>query len=511
MKFILAHSKNMIHPNNFLIIFVFVLIAFISISISYQPKQSFFTTNNRFRRSKLVLSSEKPYPKVPASAWKWPVSWPFPSEYLDEVSPTDFQEMTHSSRLILKNHLMKFVSDNSSTLEVALSSPIFIDSNKFILYDSIMPSDIHSMESTPRRNIYDNIILTSGVESLTEPRSSFRTIWKALKPGGNCYICFFGKPVNEVKTSVRMWTTMTDEQKIWIAGSYYRYSINNGWTTIEGYDILNSTSIEMEFKNSDFNNSLYAVKATKMPYPNSNESSPKVLQEKLAYELLGYEEFDLEDKSFLSSRLATFDSLDDTIDSGEISSKIEKIHQIYGAITGVNGIIPKSIKAILAVQLVDNWTNSDGQIQALKRGLGIETPDAEFWIPVGTLTSKLRPREKIHLLADIVSSWHATDDGISSFPTALSAISESLRVRLLSEGNGDDAVSSSSVDPDANEGSIQQLSVDFAINDFLLSPSTSQNKNTSLSRILSFIQAAKTEDLINLAKKCNVDNAVDKI
>ena len=40
---------------------------------------------------------------------------------------------------------------------------------------------------------------------------------------------------------IKMWATMTLEQKIWIAGSYFHYSAVDGWENIESCDVIGNS------------------------------------------------------------------------------------------------------------------------------------------------------------------------------------------------------------------------------------------------------------------------------
>ena len=40
---------------------------------------------------------------------------------------------------------------------------------------------------------------------------------------------------------MKMWATMTLEQKMWIAGSYFNYSAVDGWENIEACDVIGNS------------------------------------------------------------------------------------------------------------------------------------------------------------------------------------------------------------------------------------------------------------------------------
>ena len=64
------------------------------------------------------------------------------------------------------------------------------------------------------------VVVSSGIEHLTNPRDLFREVWRVLKPLGTCFVCFPSKPDYVKNLPVKMWATMNDEQKIWIVGRY---------------------------------------------------------------------------------------------------------------------------------------------------------------------------------------------------------------------------------------------------------------------------------------------------
>ena len=63
----------------------------------------------------------------------------------------------------------------------------------------------------------------------------FKEFWRVVKPSGICSSWFSSELSLPEKSAVpiKMWATMTLEQKIWIAGSYFHYSAVDGWENIE--------------------------------------------------------------------------------------------------------------------------------------------------------------------------------------------------------------------------------------------------------------------------------------
>jgi hypothetical protein len=83
----------------------------------------------------------------------------------------------------------------------------------------------------------------------------------------------------------------------------------------------------MAFVNNSI--SLYAVKATKLPYSESDDEVQN-LESRIDYELLCRDEFDSDDKSFIRSRLIKLDAFVDE----DIDSKLDRLSDIYAAMTG---------------------------------------------------------------------------------------------------------------------------------------------------------------------------------
>lgn len=222
-------------------------------------RSSFKPTDRRlYATSIMSASSAKPVPKVPASAWKWPQIWPFPADFMEVISDESKYNSTISftatQTAAFQNHISYFVQPSTSLLEIGAQqgSVLPIGAQNFqgtnVKYLALTDNALRGMSTTkwavnddsdkvvlPYSDaMFDTIIVSSGIESFTNPRDVFREIWRVLKPNGKCIVCFAGKPNIDGLQPVKMWTTMTNEQKIWIVGSYYQYSAFEGWVDIEG-------------------------------------------------------------------------------------------------------------------------------------------------------------------------------------------------------------------------------------------------------------------------------------
>ena len=81
----------------------------------------------------------------------------------------------------------------------------------------------------------------------------FKELWRVVKPSGICFSWFSSEPNLSEKSAVpiKMWATMTLEQKMWIAGSYFHYSAVDGWENIEACDVIGNSG-DKEDKNEVF-------------------------------------------------------------------------------------------------------------------------------------------------------------------------------------------------------------------------------------------------------------------
>ena len=229
--------------------------------------------------------------------------------------------------------------------------------NNFILNDH----NVNEALTIPSNsNSYDNIVFASSVDSLLNPRDLFKEIWRVLKPGGKCFVSFSSLPDGTIPA--QMWTTMNDEQKIWITGSYFHYSAGEGWINIEGFDLFNSTgSKEMEFKNEKDagESTAFIVSAEKVSFV----LDPTNPLEYINNIMLATKNLESDDRLFLSNRLATdyIQVGNDVKKQEEVLGYVERVAAIYVHLREVKQlVIPSPIKAMLAVLLAPKWDNTVG-------------------------------------------------------------------------------------------------------------------------------------------------------
>ena len=421
-------------------------------------------------------------PKVPSSAWKWPPSWPFPVDFL-ELIDLDAGNKTVLSQPVItvfRQHVQNNVFEGASVLEIGDVRNLFSTASKLQSYDISTLAGPLPFDS----NSFDRIVVSSGIEALADPRSLFRDIWRILKPGGTCLTCFSGKNYSPSEKSAKMWTTMNDEQKIWIAGSYFHYSAGSGWETIEGYDLLGSTGEKKMIFESDskiMDGTAYVVSAKKIVIPTMDTTDFSAYNY-TKQSLLGSATMDKDDLEFIALRIGTaFSKAESTKEKQTILDSVPKLTSIYEVLKDVKEVvIPTPVKAMLASFLLPKWDNTEDQREALKLGLGLDKGKEEFWVPVGKSTSAMPPREKILFLSEIIPEF-GRNTNLEKLPDLLSSLLITIREK---------------VGPLMDEASLQIFVADLAVTDFIFSKNPDQN--AAYDRVVKFINQADATLLTEL-------------
>jgi hypothetical protein len=249
--------------------------------------------------TKAMTSDMMPIPKVPTSAWRWPSVWPFPDDYL--TNSTTFSKKPVSDKILeaVSDHVTKFIPKTAKVVEIG--------SSKYSLKRFLPNSDVRFAPVSEFMDLdlqdYDAVIVSTGVESIMNPIQFFQKVWKGLNPGGSCHICFTSTPSDDIEVSAKMWTTMTEEQRLWIMGSYFQYSVGEGWTGIEGYDVFEAyNTTQLVFQSAIGEDKVYVARADKIQSPTSVDS-PSFTQW-VNSQLKSTNNLDASDVQYLSLRLA---------------------------------------------------------------------------------------------------------------------------------------------------------------------------------------------------------------
>mmetsp|Transcript_12221 Transcript_12221/g.20270 ORF Transcript_12221/g.20270 Transcript_12221/m.20270 type:complete len:497 (+) Transcript_12221:105-1595(+) len=432
--------------------------------------------------------------KVPSNAWRWPPAWPFPKDFLEAVetyeSPGDGSELIGT----FLSHTKAFIGDEDTVLVVGAKDGIEVDSLAGSVKEvcTISDNEVSSSIILPySADTFDSVVFRSGVESLTDPTELFAEIWRVTKPGGKCFVCFASQPkMSATLTPVKMWQTMTDEQKIWITGSYFHYSTMGAWENIEGYDLLGSSGdgslvFNQTASADSATTAAYVVQSEKISLPplEADGMTNQNLTFALRRRLVGIKNLRKDDQKFVSYRLAAQynASLADSARKTEILDNIQKLDSIYNVLKDVKEIvIPSPVKAMLATMMLDEWSGSADQDLALRRSLGIAPPDEQFWGPVGQATMDMAPKIKIYFLADLIPKF-----GQAPFEAKLASFPKLLKEAIT--------ICETKLPTDTSKASIQAFVTDVVVSDFLKLESGSPADNSE--RVLRYLKALSEGDL----------------
>jgi len=416
------------------------------------------------------------------------------------------------SKSALVTHLKRFITSESSVLELSsvtsdVSSEVTAKKSQSTLITINGNNVLTNSYSLPFPTAsFDHAVISGGIEYVTEPRELFRELWRVLRPGAKCFVTFVDKPqkcsdLTAPLTPLQMWETMTAEQKLWIAGSYFNYSSRFGWENIEGYDLFSSTgAANMVFESpSDAENCMYIVQADRTSadiLPTLSASRDEVLVylsacmqglRNIGTNSNAEATYSQEIMELLTNRLATLFEM-----SSSSSTKTDiltlyprRLVQIYDVLKDVKEVvIPNPVKAMLAIFIVDKWDNSPAMRVALSQGVGLlpisamESEAATFWTELSNVTSALQPRDKIALLGDLVPALSDTSSSTSS-----STRSRALRVPAL-------VAAATTIFRekfrDTVDEEIVSVSSDLSISEFLYS---TRSMEESFQRVIAYVKS----------------------
>lgn len=455
-------------------------------------------------------SLAEPGLKVPATAWKWPRQWPYATDGLTAAGGPESKAtaiLDASALQKLHAHLVRHVpSGAAKVLEVdgagaGLSvvpttggdefwakpkETVMVSAQQWADFGNTLPYDDES---------FDAIVLAHAAEVATDPRPLFRDVWRVLKPGGRAIVAFSSAKCSSddhAARSVKMWKDYNDAQRLYIVGSYFHFSagapaavfnedsVNQawgaGWRSLRGYDYMNAAEQgdglldKMQGAKTD-GTPLFVVQADK-PVNVRPGDGPAAHMDAQLWAARDMEE---DDKRLCATRLLSLiDERDlDPITQETVAERAAaNLPALYETLAPMGTVIATPLLAQLAANLAPGWNADDGdQRKALREGLGLDTPRAEFWQPLGTATAALSVDDKLWLLCDILPLFDSrrfltvpvagAEDGYK-LPLAVSTL-------LVEEGPLRGAlrhVASAMVDA-ATEREQQLLAVDLVARDFL--------------------------------------------
>lgn len=193
--------------------------------------------------------------RVSSHSWRWPKSWPFPPDTfeLDESNSNTPGDKPYSIDKVFE----LFESNNDDlgeTLIIGVHDSSDIDRARKIGWVAV--PDFKDL-SLPAESVFDSIIIASGLDGMNDPLPTFIGLHSMLRPSGVLYACFDKK--SQSPTPLKLWSTASDGQKVWLVGSFCHYSDPKGWSCIEGFDLDSDVEAIASSESSHF----YMIRAQK--------------------------------------------------------------------------------------------------------------------------------------------------------------------------------------------------------------------------------------------------------
>lgn len=176
------------------------------------------------------------------------------------------------------------------------------------------------------------------------------------------------------KAQVNMWSTLNDDQHMWICGSFFQFSAGDGWTNLKGFDISPESSKKAEGiqglldQNKGMN--IFVVQATKATQDDEIDAlDPEKSFKSRMWVVPTLEE---RDKKLLAPRLTrSYNALKTQEDKDALAKNVEALPTIYESLIKMDQFaFTFNMQAQLATNLVTdtNFEGNDEQIAALKMG-----------------------------------------------------------------------------------------------------------------------------------------------
>lgn len=286
---------------------------------------------------------------------------------------------------------------------------------------------------------FDAVIMANTIDFLNHPREVFKSSWQALKPGGIMMVPFLAKDAYTDKFDeafTKQWRDMTDDQHMWVCGSFFQFSAGEGWEGLTGFDISpdgarkegegNILSKLQQSDESDKPCSAFVVQAKKKVMAERVKDADSIL-EFIKSRLWMMPTLEDRDKKLVAPRLArAYDILHTEEDKERMMQHFDSLPKVYASLVKMDSFaFTFSMQAQLAADLMGDpdFEGNDLQINNMKMGLGLRKPSKDFWAPVGKLTAAMTPEDKVNLLAHIVPRFGsvniAQEEALGAFVTGL--------------------------------------------------------------------------------------------
>ncbi len=176
------------------------------------------------------------------------------------------------------------------------------------------------------------------------------------------------------RAQTKMWRDMTDDQHMWICGSFFQFSASEGWENLKGFDISPEEAKKEEgilaALSPKKGMNMYVVQATKAQQDDSiNPENPEKSFSSNMWLLPTLEE---RDKQLLAPRLArAYDATKSERDTDAMANNVKQLPKVYESLIKMDQFaFTFGMQAQLATDLISDpdFNGNDEQITALKMG-----------------------------------------------------------------------------------------------------------------------------------------------
>jgi len=233
-------------------------------------------------------------------------------------------------------------------------------------------------------DVFDAVIMANTIDFINNPREVFKSCWRALKPGGIMMVPFLAKdayPEKFDEAFTKQWRDMTDDQHMWVAGSFFVFSAGEGWEGLKGFDISPVDARKPADENV----------LSKITNRNNNDDLPPgayVVQARKKFQEEEVDENDIEgfinsrlwmlptletrDKKLVVPRLArAYELLETEEERQRMIQHVDSLPKIYESLIKMDQFaFTFNMQAQLAADLVGDpdFTGSEVQINNMKMG-----------------------------------------------------------------------------------------------------------------------------------------------
>ncbi|KAH8072832.1 methyltransferase domain-containing protein [Aureococcus anophagefferens] len=406
------------------------------------------TTN---KMPEIPASMAEPGLKVPATAWKWPRSWPYGKDGFRKEEGL-VEEVLEGAPILdaaageaLGGHLVRHLESGAGkVLEIdgSCSGASYIPADGGGEELWFPPNEVVKADAAA-------VLQEGGVLEYAD--ESFDAV-----PGGRAIVAFSAarcSPGGHAAQQTQTWRDYNDAQRLWVVGSFFHFSAGApaaamvatdderaqqlwgaGWRGLRGYDYFSDADDGSE------NNPIAKLAKEKAKEASSGTPLFVVMADRARDVPAGAGrrrrggQRALERRPHGGGRQAIVRDAAHPAHRGQRArlrpargaggpQATRMLPDIYEVIKPMAVVIATPLLAQFSANVACRWDPASGaQRKALKEGLGMATPRDGFWKPLGDTTAALSVDDKLWLLADCLPHFQTYGDDEDAVPPALAAL-----------------------------------------------------------------------------------------